>query len=367
MSIKFSALPIKQFIDETPDAYTMVLPKPAGEQFNYQPGQYLTFKVNVNGEELRRAFSLSSSPVADDHLSVTIKRVEGGRVSNYLRDHLKPGDELQVLPPMGNFKVELNASNRNNYVLIGGGSGITPLMSILKSVLQEEPNSIVTLWYCNRDKESVIFRDQLEQLRQQYGDRLSVFHTLTRPSADWQGPSGRLDTAMVYQLLSDLFMNDEHRKLYYLCGPNGLMDAAEAALDKHAVNPADINREYYSAPAPTVDQVSEAYGEGEGGSESGQVDDYELKEQKVIITLDDETTEVTVKATETVLEAAMEAGLDPPFACQSGICTTCRAMLKSGVVSMDEAEGLSEDEIEEGYILTCQSHPLTADVEIDYD
>jgi ring-1,2-phenylacetyl-CoA epoxidase subunit PaaE len=296
---------------------------------------------------------------------VTIKRVEGGRASNYLRDNLKPGDEIEVLPPMGNFTVDIDPNHSNNYILIGAGSGITPLMSILKSVLFAEPDSVVTLWFCNRDEDNIIFADELETLEEKYPDRLTVVHSLTKPSENWKGAVGRLDTDRIYELVSDLFMIDEHRKVYYLCGPNGLMDAAERALEKHAVNLNDVHREYYSAPAPTDEQVAAAYTTSSNGH-TKEIEGYKLETQKVIVELDNQQYTLTVEPDKCILDAAIEANLDPPYACQSGICTTCRAMLKSGVVLMDESEGLSEDEIEDGFILTCQSHPLTDDVEVEY-
>jgi ring-1,2-phenylacetyl-CoA epoxidase subunit PaaE len=364
MSIHFVSLPITKIQDETPDAYTLFFPKPDDEKFNYLPGQYLTFRVTVNGEELRRAFSLSSSPTSDDFLSVTIKRVEGGRVSNYLRDKLSVGDTLDVLPPMGNFKAELNPANSKNYVLIGAGSGITPLMSIAKSVLEVEPQSVVTLWYGNRTEDSVIFANQLEALQAKYNGRLYVHHTLSKPSASWTGAAGRLDKDKIYKLTSDLFMSDEHRKEYYLCGPTGLIEEAEAALEKHAVNFADVHREFYSAPAPSEDDVAKAYGLDEAAAEEV---DQTVRTRTVKIVLDDEEGEFVVEPSNTILEAAINNDFDPPYACQSGICTTCRCKLRSGVVTMDISEGLSDEELEEGYVLACQAHPLTDNVVLDFD
>ncbi|MEM6263353.1 MAG: ferredoxin--NADP reductase [Bacteroidota bacterium] len=365
MSVTFHSLKIRQIIDRTPDAYTLEFEAPQEGTFSYLPGQYLTLKVPYEGEQLRRSFSLSSSPVADPLLSVTIKRVEGGRVSNYLRDHYKAGDEIEVLPPMGNFVVKVDPAYPRHYVLIGAGSGITPLMSILKTVLQEEEESKVSLWYCNRDEDHVIFADQLEQLGGEYGDRLEVYHTLSRPSDAWNGPKGRLNKERIYELLSGLFMTSELPKVYYMCGPNGLMEASQAALTQHAVDPRHVHRELYTAPVPTEAQVAEAYADSENGA-SNDIAGYELVTQEVTISQNGTTLNLQVSPDQYILDAAIEAKMDPPYACQSGICTTCRAKLISGVVSMDEAEGLSEDELKEGFILTCQSHPLTKDVEVEF-
>lgn len=371
---RFVSLPIDEIRDETPEAYSVFFRNPNPEIFTYLPGQYLTMKLEVNGESLRRAFSLSSSPVSDDRLSVTIKRVENGRASNFIRDELQAGDILEVMPPMGHFTVTPDADAANHYILIGGGSGITPLMSILKTVLMAEPQSKVSLWICNRNRASIIFREELATLSAAHPHRLHVHHTLTRPNADWTGATGRLDVDTVYELVSELFMTDELRKQYYICGPNGLMDAAQKALEKHSVNPSDVHREYYSAPVPTEAEVEAAYaaeGSEGSGTASGQEffdgeETYEMKDRQVKVKLDGEWSEIPVKENVMILDAAIEASLDPPYACQSGICTTCRAMLLSGVVAMEETEGLSTSELEEGYVLTCQCHPLSDDVVMEY-
>jgi ring-1,2-phenylacetyl-CoA epoxidase subunit PaaE len=363
MAITYFPLPIREIIDETPDAYSVVFDRPEDEAFRYLPGQHLTIKLDMDGETVRRAFSLSSSPYYDDFLSITVKRVEGGKASNYIRDHMKAGDIVELLPPMGKFKVDPDPSNHKHYILIGGGSGITPLMSILKTVLAVEPKSRVTLWYCNRDEESIIFRQQLKALQKRYKKRLDLVHTLTRAGSGWKGEHGRLDEKRIYDLVSDLFMRDEYRKEYFICGPLGMIEAARAALDKHAVNPADVHRELYNAPPPSEDEVAVEYGSqpiSDGESE------YELTTRKIRVVYDKRPLSFEVRPDQSILDAAIEAELDPPFACQSGICTTCRAMLKAGVISMDETEGLSNEELQEGYILTCQSHPLTDDVEVEY-
>ncbi|RMG22065.1 MAG: ferredoxin--NADP reductase, partial [Bacteroidetes bacterium] len=319
------------------------------------------------GKEYRRAFSLSSSPVTDSDLRVTIKRVPGGVVSNYLRDHVQAGEEIEVMPPMGNFGFVPRPENSQHYVLIGGGSGITPLMSIIKTVLAVEPQSKLTLWYCNRDEASIIFCRQLEALAARYPERLVVYHTLTRPGADWQGPRGRLDQERIYQLILELFMEDTYPKQYYLCGPEGLMQAARAAFEQHAIHPSFVHQEHYSAPLPTDEELAAAEA---AAAASTAISDgehtYELTTRKVRLCLEGATHTLEVSPEKSILDVAIDAKLDPPYACQSGICTTCRAMLLQGVVSMDETEGLSEEEIQQGYVLTCQAHPLTEDVELEY-
>jgi ring-1,2-phenylacetyl-CoA epoxidase subunit PaaE len=372
MAIQFYPTPIDEVRAETAEAFSLYFRQPDPVVFQYKAGQYLTVKVDVGGESLRRAFSMSSSPLTDDRLRVTIKRVPGGRVSNHIWNHLRAGDTLEILPPMGNFYVAPEPDRCKHYILIGAGSGITPLMAILKTVLAGEPLSKVSLWYCNRDEASIIFKDELLALSRQYADRLLVYHSLTQPGPDWKGPQGRLDKDRIYQLLLELFMEDEYRKEYYLCGPQGLMEAAQAAFDKHAVNPDDVHRELYSAPAPTAEDVTRAYAQAAGPApvaESGLSDgetQYELITREIEVRLNGKTKKISVKPDQYILDAAIAARMDPPYACQSGICTTCRAMLHTGVVSMDETEGLSARELEQGYILTCQAHPLTDDVSVEY-
>ncbi|MDX2250452.1 MAG: ferredoxin--NADP reductase [Bacteroidia bacterium] len=365
MRRKFYAVVIDEIRDETPDVFSLFFRNPDPGLFTYLPGQYLTIRLRKNGEDLRRCFSLSSSPFCDDRLCVTIKRIPGGVVSNVLRDEFKVGDSLEIMPPMGNFAVEINPVFPRHYILIGGGSGITPLMSILKSVLTAEPGSEVSLWYANRTETDIIFRDEIQLLQRKYKDRLFLHLTLSQPDPKWKGFSGRLDKNCIYDRVSEVFMTSELRKVYYICGPEGMISGAMAALEKHAVNPADIHRELYTTSAPDEQAETPAEVPVETVLSDGE-ETYTLQTQKIRVILDGEKHEISVSPDQVILRAAIKADLDPPFACQSGICTTCRAMLYAGIVSMDETEGLSEEELNEGYILTCQSHPLTADVEIEY-
>ncbi len=365
MSTHFYPAVVTEIRDETPDAYTVFLQNPDPEKFSYLPGQYLTLKLEVEGEEIRRAFSLSSAPGLDEQLALTIKRVPGGKASNYLRDEVSVGDTIEVMPPMGHFSIEPSPDQSHHYIMMSGGSGITPLMSMLKSILYHEPLSKVSLWYGNRDRESIIFRDQLQDLLGQYKDRLHVYHTLSQPDEDWKGFAGRLDQERVYDLISDLFMVDEYRKRYYVCGPDGLMEGAIAALDKHAVFPSDVYREYYSAPVPSEEEVDAVYSQNGAAvsTENGQ----EQEDIQVQIHINGAAHDVSVSSKETILEAAIAAKVDPPYACQSGICVSCRAKVMRGEVSMDYDEGLSDEEKEAGYILTCQAHPKSAGVVVDFD
>jgi ring-1,2-phenylacetyl-CoA epoxidase subunit PaaE len=351
--MKFVPLQLRQLIHETDDAYTLQFEKPADAAFQYLPGQYLTLKVPYEGQDLRRAFSLSSNPRLDDYLAVTIKAIPDGRISNHLRRTLKAGDTVEVYPPMGKFVVETNPSAALHYVLVGGGSGITPLYSILRSVLREEPLSKVTLIYANRNQDSVIFKQALDELQALSGDRLRIVHVLDQPKAGWDGLKGLLTKPLAQDLLREATAQSTLPTHYYMCGPGPMMDSVDAALRHLGVAEDRIHREYYSAPLPEDDAAEEEI-------------DYELRDRTIVVELDGKRSNVPVKAGKNILDAAIGVGLDPPYACQEGICSTCRAKVHSGLVQMMEREGLSDEELEAGYVLTCQCYPLTDDVVLEY-
>ncbi|MEL6673780.1 MAG: ferredoxin--NADP reductase [Bacteroidota bacterium] len=362
---QFYSLPLLEIIDETDQAYTLVFPREDEAFTSFEAGQYLTLKVEIDGEEYRRAYSLCSSPQEPDDVRITIKRVEGGKVSNYLRDRLKVGDRVEVMPPMGSFLVQPEVSQQLHYVMIGGGSGITPLLSMTKAILSTEYGSRVSLWYGNRNEESIIFYEALQALQETYGSRLEVVHVLSQPGPDWTGAKGRLTEEKVFSLLSDLFMEGELRKRYFLCGPQGLMDAAERALERQAVHPGHIHREFFSAPLPDLSALTVSE-EGDLSYET-ETESFEVSTQKIGLTIRGKRHELTVEPENSILDAAIYARLDPPYTCLAGICTSCRAMMDTGAVAMDESSGLSQEEIDQGYILTCQAHPLSDDVEIIFE
>lgn len=359
---KFFPLKVSNIIRETADANTIVFEKPAGADFEYKPGQYLTLKADINGESTRRAYSLCSSPITDPALAVTVKRVEGGVMSNYLPDHLKVGDVMEVLPPMGNFVVELDAGKFQHYVLIAGGSGITPLMSIAKSVLQEEPYSKVSLFYANRDVESIIFRKELMEMEATYADRIKVVHNLDTAPADWTGLTGVPNRMQLFPVMQDIIDRDNLPKVFYMCGPLGMMEEAQAALSFMGVSPDQIKRELFTAPQKTAEAESAvAAAATDNGEVEGKPGDY-----SILVMLDGDEKTVEVKQSVTILEAVLDAGMDPPYACQMGVCTTCRAKTHVGTVEMEEDEGLSDSEIADGYILTCMAHPMTPNCKIEF-
>lgn len=368
MSAQTYRLRVKKRIQETPDAVTLVFEVPEAHRaaFRYKPGQYLTLCFELDGQALRRCYSMSSSPLEPD-LAVTVKRLEGGRVSCHIHDHVKEGDEVEVLPPEGRFCPELHEDQKKNYYLFGAGSGITPLMSILKTVVEVEPQSVVYLLYGSRNEESIIFREELDRLQQRYEGQLFVEHTLSRPKTikpkgirglfskgtpTWPGKIGRIDVAAVQRFL------EEHPPLhpvseYYICGPGDMIDNVQQALLGLGIDKKYIHKEIF---------LNE--GQGQPSSKSSLGLD---RPARLIAHLDGQTIETEVQPGKTVLQTLLEQGHDPPYSCTAGACATCMAKVLKGKVVMEACFALEDDEVEKGYILTCQSHPETEELEVTYD
>ena len=331
-----------------------------------KPGQFLTLLVPcgaAGGRAERRAYSLSSTPAEAPRLSVTVKRVTNGLVSNYLLDNVRVGQQYEALPPLGNFVVQPSAKAARSLVLIGAGSGITPLMSMLKAVLAQEPQSHVLLIYGNRNENSVIFKDQLAQLEASSRGRLQVEHVYSQPLHP-TGPHqhvGRLNRTTLLRVLEQRHQFPAPQAEYYLCGPEGLMTEAQAALELLQVPASRIRRESFVAAADAA-EAGDAHGDALAGTNDGPV-----TERTVTIQYEGSEYRLVVPAKTTILDAALDQDIDLPYSCQAGVCTACRGKCLSGKVHLDEREGLSDAELAKGYILTCVAHPLTADVVIEID
>lgn len=360
----FHKLKIKEVRKETPDAVSVHwdIPESVQSDFKYKPGQYLTLKLTVEGEELRRAYSLCTSPYSDNIPAIAVKRVEGGKVSNYINDWFNAGTEVEVMTPMGNFTTELNEFFSRHFYLYAGGSGITPMMSILKSVLEGEPSSQVTLFYGNRDEESIIFKEELDELEGHFADRFKIVHSLENYSDDWEGERGMMTREKVGLFLEKYAEEDLNRGQHFICGPGQMMEEVKSALRSNDVEHERIHIEYFSS---NIAQNDEDRGADSGMAEEDQ-GDFSGK-AKVKIELQGDDFELEVKEDQTILSVAQEKGIDPPYACQMGICTTCRAKLLKGSVHMNETEGLTDEEMKQDYILTCQSHPRSNNIEIRYE
>lgn len=352
---RFHSLTVKDIQEETRDCISVAfdLPEELRSEFQFIQGQYLTLRSWIDGEEVRRSYSLCSSPL-DEELRVAIKHIPGGKFSTFAHTVLKEGDVMDVMSPMGNFYTSLAADQEKSYVAFAAGSGITPIMSIMKTVLRTEANSQFTLCYGNRSVSSIIFREEIEGLKNQYLDRLQIHHFLTREELDVPLFNGRFSEeklARIFATLLDPVSVDE----YFLCGPEEMIRTIEKALLGAGVDAKRIHKELFVASTP------------------------QTKAQTVVSERSDMTCEVIVKdggkqfrfdwesASENLLDAALEYGADLPYACKGGVCCTCKAKLVEGKVEMEVNYALEEEEVEAGYILTCQARPLTDKVIVDYD
>ncbi|TAE37660.1 MAG: ferredoxin--NADP reductase [Runella slithyformis] len=355
MAVKYFHLKVKEVVRETPDAVTIHFWQPLSEQIKYQPGQFLTLLSNIDGQKVRRSYSMSSSPHTDAAPAVTVKRVTGGLVSNWLNDNVKEGDFLEVMEPMGQFTAQADARNSRTVVLIGAGSGITPLMAIAKSILKIESESRVVLLYGNRDEESIIFKQQLQALAAQFGNRMLVKHTLSQPINGWAGHTGRLNKTQILRLLEEVEAFSPVTSDYYLCGPDGLMEEAQRALAILEVKPSRIHKESFVS-TPTQGEVT-----------ANDEDEDNLKTQEVTVLYEGTEYKFEVAPHQTILEAALDLDIDLPYSCQAGMCTACMAKCTSGRIKLDEEDGLTDTELKAGFILTCVAHPLSKDVVIEVE
>jgi ring-1,2-phenylacetyl-CoA epoxidase subunit PaaE len=362
----FYKLKVSQVIDETPEAKTFVfeIPQDQLDTFKARAGQYVTIRTVIKGQEERRAYSMSSAPVLNEPLAVTVKRVPRGKVSNWLFESVKPGHEIDVMPPQGRFVAQPETQKQRAFYLIGAGSGITPLMSITKTILEAEPMSRVFLLYGSRNEEQIIFYKQFETLQTRYRHQLFVEHVLSQPAKQraggvagwfkkpdsaWKGSFGRIDRTKILQFL-DEHPTDTTENNFYLCGPGDLITLAESVLAEQGVAEKAIHKEYFTLPDTPAANAS---------VNSGAF--------QVNVVKDGRSITVPVDGKQTILQALIANKHDVPYSCMSGACSTCMAKVTRGRVRMDSALSLEKDEIAAGYILTCQAHPETADVAITFD
>jgi ring-1,2-phenylacetyl-CoA epoxidase subunit PaaE len=357
MSTNFYPLKVKNIRRETQDCVSVSfdVPENMATEFAFKQGQYLTFKKELNGAEVRRSYSLCSSPL-DGELRVAIKQVEEGIFSTYINKELKEGDVLESMTPQGLFTSPIEEEASKNYFLIAAGSGITPILSIIKTVLQSEPKSNITLLYGNKNRSTIIFKSDLEALKNKYMERLSVYHILSREQADTDLMCGRIDASKCNYFL-DKIIDPKHIHEAFLCGPEEMILTAKESLIAAGVPENNVHYElFYSAVAAQKQQ--------ERKEKSVNTDTMST----VSVTLDGTTTIISLGYNgESILDAALENGADLPFACKGGVCATCRCKIESGVVEMDVNYSLEKDEIERGFVLACQAHPRSEKVVVNFD
>ncbi len=357
MSAHFHRLAVAEIIDETAEARSIRfdVPSELRAAFRFKPGQHLTLRAEIGGEEVRRNYSLCVAP-EDGQLKVTVKRIAGGLFSNWANDHLKPGDTIEVMEPHGSFTWDFEPGAANHYAAFAGGSGITPVMSLLKTALIEEPGSRFTLFYGNRDSQSVIFLDELARLKNRFMDRLEIHHFLAEEAEDIDLFNGMLDRSKCGEVLEHL-IDPADVAAFFICGPGPMMDAAETALRERGVPSGKIHLERF-----TADRPPEAL--------QAQLDALSREAQgaTMLVTLDGRKRRVPFSAEAgNILDSARLAGLPAPFACKAGVCATCRARVVAGEVEMAARYGLTDEEVAAGYVLTCQSVPKGEGLEVDYD
>jgi ring-1,2-phenylacetyl-CoA epoxidase subunit PaaE len=366
MSVEFHNLTVSKVNQETEDAVSVSfkVPNELKETFQYTQGQYLTLKFEIGGKEERRAYSMSSSPLESD-LTISVKRVAKGKVSNHLCSNVKVGDSVSVMSPQGRFFTPLSIEQRKTYFMFSAGSGITPLMSILKTILESEPASVVHLLYGNRNEDSIIFKQQLAELTKKYAGQLTVDHVLSQPKKEksgglsglfskgkitWEGKVGRIDKSVI-----EAFLNQNPARTkgveYFVCGPNGMIDAVENTLKALEIDKKNVHIEHFTSDSSAEPKSTGAVVEG----------------AKLIVHLNSVRIEATMKPKDTILDTMIALKKEAPYSCTSGACSTCMAKVIKGSVKMTACYALDDDEIANGYILTCQAHPTSPELEITYD
>lgn len=354
-SPRFHELRVRSITRETPDAVSVAFDVPPALEKDYQftAGQYLTLRAVIDGEDIRRSYSICTAP--DDHeLRIGIKKLEHGVFSTWINQHLKVGDELEVMTPTGRFGLAHAPGNGRHHVAFAAGSGITPVLSIMRDVLAREPDSDFTLFYGNRSTETILFRNTLEDLKDKYLTRLSVYNILSREQQDIAALNGYLDAEKIKIWLKDLVpaARIDHA---FICGPEAMLETVETALLNAGVAAEKIHTERFVS--------------AQGGKPQPKkpVDNNAPAAHVATLIVDGKQRDVPVATGEAVLDAALRAGMDLPFACKGGMCSTCRAKVLDGEVEMSLNYALEPWELEAGFVLTCQSHVKTPHVTIDFD
>lgn len=357
MSLHFHPLRVRAVQADTEEAVLVSfdVPDDLRETFQFQPGQYLTLRGDIDGQDLRRSYSICAG-LDDAALRVGVRKVPGGVFSTWVNERLQPGDTLEVYPPQGHFTVPLDAAARRHVVGIAGGSGITPILSLMKSVLAREPHSTFTLIYGNRSQKSTMFKEEIEDLKNRYLTRLVLHNVFSDEHTDTPLNTGRLDAdklAIFLRVLVPAASIDE----VFVCGPYSFNDDVETALKTAGVATERIHVERFGVPAAKP-----------GAAPVHEVRPEDADNACVVIIRDGLKREIAFRKTDpSILDAAAAAGLDVPFSCKSGVCCTCRAKVLEGKVRMDRNFALDANEVAAGFVLTCQSHPLTERVVLSYD
>ncbi len=357
MAVSFHNLKIKEIKRETVDCVSILFVVPANlkNEFLFEQGQNITLKKKINGEEIRRTYSICSDPF-ENELRIAIKKVDGGKFSEYANTLLKVGDEISVLAPTGKFNTKLKFENKKKYLAFAAGSGITPIISIIKTTLKTEPASEFTLILGNRGRNSIIFFEELEGIKNKYINRFNFINILSREKTDTPINSGRINTDKLTALHK--LINYKNTDEFFICGPQEMIFCVKKFLEQIDIDKKKIHFELFkTAGQNKLTENKKQIAEKKTGAAS-----------IITIKLDGRSFDFMLGYnSESILDAALKQGADLPFACKGGVCCTCKAKLLEGNVEMDVNWGLDVEEIEQGFILTCQSHPITEKVTINFD
>ncbi len=354
---KFYPLSVSQVRNETRDtiAVTFAVPPELQDSFKYQQGQHLTLRTHINDEDVRRSYSICSA-VQDGALRVAIKRTPGGLFSTWANEAIKPGTTIDVMPPMGHFNVPLDAANRKHYLAFAAGSGITPILSIIKTTLLAEPHSTFSLFYGNRASSSVIFKEELTDLKDVFMSRLNLAYVMSREQQDIDLFNGRITKEKCAQFLEH-WINIDDVDVAFICGPEDMMHGVSEALQEAGLPKANIKIELFAASIPKHQHKPRTLDPAAGRHET-----------EVTVIMDGNHTTFTMdQDKESLLDAGLRAGIDMRYSCKGGVCSTCRCKLLDGKVDMDVNYALEDYEIARGFVLSCQSFPITDKVVIDFD
>ena len=345
----FYKLAVKEIIRETPEAISVLfnIPPELKENYRFKAGQYINIKLTLDGNEIRRAYSICSTPESGE-LRIAIKAIKNGYFSKFANEQLTVGKVLEVGTPEGKFTFEPDAARLKNYAAFVAGSGITPVMSILQTVLEKEPNSTFVLVYGNKSSNETIFYNQLHDLQLKYVGRFFVHYVFSQQKADDQ-LFGRIEKSTVNFVLKNKHKEKEFDK-FYLCGPEEMINTVSTVLKENNIKEKDIKFELFSA-STAVNEIQKSL---EGHT-------------KITVLVDGDETSFEMSQKQSLLEAALKQGLDAPYSCQGGICSSCIARISKGTAEMKKNTILTDGEIAEGLILTCQAHPTSSEIFVDYD
>ncbi len=345
---------------DTAVCVTFDVPEELEEKFRFVQGQFLTLKAMIDGEDIRRSYSICSG-VDEGHMRVGIKRVKNGRFSNYANDQLKAGDEIEVMPPQGSFHTELNPENEKNYMCIAAGSGITPVLSIIKSVLSVEPKSRVTLIFGNRSSNSVMFKEELSFIKNRYMDRFQWINIMDYEDQGADLLNGIIDNKKGYGLHKHKLIDIHGTDDAFICGPEAMMSEVSRGFRLEGLKDSQIHYELFANSSADSQAILE--------KAQKRVEEFgEEKSSKVTVIADGRSLMFDLATVgENILDAGIHQGMELPYSCKAGVCSTCKAKLVKGEVDMDITHGLEEHEIEAGYVLCCQAHPISEEVVVDFD